>query len=127
MRREVKARDEIKYALSNAPSATPVHRLAQMQGQRYWIERSFQDGKSQAGLDHYQVRGWTAWHHHMALVMMAMLFMLQECCMPRYSARPFPDSFAPGKTVFAGLFGINLRTTARAGARSRLRRYRRSR
>jgi SRSO17 transposase len=78
VRREVKARDEIKYSLSNAPSETPVHRLAQMQGQRYWIERSFQDGKSQAGLDHYQVRGWTAWHHHMALVMMAMLFMLQE-------------------------------------------------
>jgi SRSO17 transposase len=78
VRREVKARDEIKYGLSNAPAETSVHRLAQMQGQRYWIERSFQDGKSQAGLDHYQVRGWKAWHHHMALVMMAMLFMLQE-------------------------------------------------
>ena len=78
VRREVKAREEIKYGLSNAPAETPVHRLAQMQGQRYWIERSFQDGKSQAGLDHYQVRGWKAWHHHMALVMMAMLFMLQE-------------------------------------------------
>ena len=26
----------------------------------------------------YQVRKWTAWHHHMALVMMAMLFMLSE-------------------------------------------------
>ena len=38
---------------------------------RYWTERSFQDGKSQAGLDHYQVRGWKAWHHPMALVMMA--------------------------------------------------------
>ncbi len=78
VRREVHARDEIKYGLSNTPAETSVHRLAQMQGQRYWIERSFQDGKSQAGLDHYQVRGWTAWHHHMALVMMAMLFMLQE-------------------------------------------------
>jgi SRSO17 transposase len=26
----------------------------------------------------YQVLGWVAWHHHMALVMMAMLFMLIE-------------------------------------------------
>jgi SRSO17 transposase len=78
VRREVKSRDEIKYSLSNAPAETSVHRLAQMQGQRYWIERSFQDGKGQAGLDHYQVRGWKAWHHHMALVMMAMLFMFQE-------------------------------------------------
>ncbi len=78
VRREVKARDEIKYSLSNAPEDTSLQRLAQIQGQRYWVERSFQDGKSQAGLDHYQARGWKAWHHHMALVMMAMLFMLKE-------------------------------------------------
>lgn len=78
VRREVKARDELKYSLSNAPEHTALPRLAQMQGQRYWVERSFQDGKSQAGLDHYQARGWKAWHHHMALVMMAMLFMLKE-------------------------------------------------
>ncbi len=26
----------------------------------------------------YQLRGWIGWHHHMALVMMAMLFMLTE-------------------------------------------------
>ncbi len=78
VRREVKARDEIKYSLSNAAEHTPLQRLAQMQGQRYWVERSFQDGKSHAGLDHYQARGWKAWHHHMALVMMAMLFMLKE-------------------------------------------------
>ena len=78
VRREIKARDEIKYSLSNAPADTSLQRLAQMQGQRYWVERSFQDGKSQAGLDHYQARGWKAWHHHMALVMMAMLFMLKQ-------------------------------------------------
>ena len=26
----------------------------------------------------YQVRKWSAWHHHMALVFMTMLFMLEE-------------------------------------------------
>ena len=36
------------------------------------------DAKSESGLADYQVRGWRAWHHHMALVMMAMLFMLEE-------------------------------------------------
>ena len=64
VRREAEARDEIKYSLSNAPEHALLQRLAQMQGQGYWIERSFQDGKSQAGLDHYQARGWKAWHHH---------------------------------------------------------------
>jgi hypothetical protein len=26
----------------------------------------------------YQVRKWNAWHHHIALVMMVMLFILSE-------------------------------------------------
>jgi hypothetical protein len=28
-------------------------------------------------MDHYQIRGWLAWHHHMAMVMMSMLFLLE--------------------------------------------------
>ena len=51
--------------------------LAWMQLQRYWVERAFADAKSECGMDDYQVR-WSTWHHHMALVMMAMLFMLSE-------------------------------------------------
>ena len=34
--------------------------------------------KSECGMADYQVRKWQAWHHHMALVMMSMLFMLTE-------------------------------------------------
>jgi len=49
-----------------------------MESQRFWIERSFEDAKSQVGMAQYQVRGWMAWHHHMALVMMAMLFMTKH-------------------------------------------------
>ena len=78
VRREVKAKGEIKYSLSNAADDTPMQQLAEMQGQRFWIERSFENGKGSVGLSHYQVRGWKAWHHHMALAMMAMLFMLKE-------------------------------------------------
>jgi SRSO17 transposase len=76
--REVSSPETIKYVLSNAPAETSRERLVQMQRQRFWIERSFEDGKSESGLADYQVRGWRAWHHHMALVMMAMLFMLEE-------------------------------------------------
>jgi SRSO17 transposase len=49
-----------------------------MQGARFWVERSFQDAKSECGMADYQVRRWDAWHHHMAMVMIAMLFMLNE-------------------------------------------------
>lgn len=76
--RELGSPETIKYTLSNAPAEAAVERLVQMQRQRFWIERSFQDGKSSVGMADYQVRGWLAWNHHMALVTMAMLFMLEE-------------------------------------------------
>jgi hypothetical protein len=44
---------------------------------RYWIERALQDGKGKAGLADYQVRGWTGWHHHMVMTLLAMLFLLE--------------------------------------------------
>ena len=78
VRREIDTPTEIKYSLSNAPADTPAPRLAFMQGQRYWIERALQQGKQDVGLGDYQVRGWRGWHHHMTLVMMAMLFLLEE-------------------------------------------------
>jgi SRSO17 transposase len=78
VRREVDTPTQLKYSLSNAPADTPTARLAFMQGQRYWIERALQNAKQDVGLGDYQVRGWRGWHHHMALVMMAMRFMLEE-------------------------------------------------
>ena len=67
-----------KYSLTNQRPSTSTRRLCWMQRQRYWVERCFEDGKSQCGMADYQLRLWNAWHHHMALVMMAMLFMLSE-------------------------------------------------
>src|SRR5512134_2362929 len=34
--------------------------------------------KSACGMAEYQVRGWLAWHHHMALVLVAHLFLAKE-------------------------------------------------
>jgi SRSO17 transposase len=69
---------DIKISLTNAPKHTTLKRLGWMQRQRFWVERTFEDAKSECGMADYQVRKWSAWHHHMALVMMAMLFMLSE-------------------------------------------------
>jgi SRSO17 transposase len=78
VRREVNSPDKIKYSLSNATEEISIARLAYMQAQRYWIERTFQDSKTHCGMGDYQMRGWYGWHHHMAMVLMAMLFLLQE-------------------------------------------------
>ncbi len=78
VRRELNSPNTLKYSLCNAPQRTSLLKLARMQGQRYWIERSFQDAKSHIGMGHYQARKWTSWYRHMALVMMAQQFMVQE-------------------------------------------------
>ena len=78
VRREIGSPGTVKYTLSNAPAQTSVIKLARMQAQRFWIERAFQDAKSHIGMAQYRARQWQSWHRHMALVMMAMLFMLEE-------------------------------------------------
>jgi SRSO17 transposase len=67
-----------KYSLSNASPDTSWEQLGYMQAQRFWIERAFQDAKSELGMAQYEVRTWRGWHHHIALVCLAMLFVLKE-------------------------------------------------
>ncbi|GBC60877.1 transposase [Desulfonema ishimotonii] len=71
--------NKTKYGLSNAGTASaPPERLAYMQAQRYWVERAFQDAKSELGMSDYQVRKWNGWYHHMALVILALSFIVRE-------------------------------------------------
>jgi SRSO17 transposase len=42
------------------------------------IEASFKRGKSEVGMDEYQVRTWQGWHHHMALSLLAVWFLVGE-------------------------------------------------
>jgi SRSO17 transposase len=67
---------DLSFHLTN--SKAHLQRLAYMQAQRYFVERAFRDAKQELGMDQYQVRGYAAWHKHMALVMMAQLFIQQE-------------------------------------------------
>ena len=77
--RNDKGEYEYKYSLSNADiNKYSWLQLAKAQAQRYFVERGFEDAKQEAGMSQYQVRGWLAWHHHIALVMLSMLFVLTE-------------------------------------------------
>jgi len=71
--------NEVKYSLCNdRGNRYSDADLLYMQMQRYWTERSFQDAKNELGMAEYQVRTWTGWHHHIALTVLAMLFMLTQ-------------------------------------------------
>jgi SRSO17 transposase len=67
---------DVKYQLSNASRKASKDRLAEMSGSRYWIERTFEDGKGIAGLADYQVRSWMGWHHHITMTILAMLYLM---------------------------------------------------
>ena len=70
---------DIKYSFSNGTQQEhTIEDFAFFQAQRYWVERNFDDGKNELGMSDYQVRKWKGWHHHHAIVLMAMLFMLKE-------------------------------------------------
>jgi SRSO17 transposase len=57
------------------PSLAELARVIQAGG---CIEASFRRGKSEAGMDEYQVRTWEGWHHHMVLTLMAVWFLIAE-------------------------------------------------
>jgi len=42
------------------------------------IEASFKRGKSEVGMDEYQIRTWEGWHHHMALSLISVWFLIGE-------------------------------------------------
>lgn len=63
------------YSLTNADDSYSLMKIVKMDRQRYWIERSFQDGKTEIGMAQYQVRSYIGFYHHMSLCMLAALFM----------------------------------------------------
>ena len=69
--------NETKYQFSNASADTSIERLGRMSCSRYWMERALQDAKGNTKMADYQVRGWTAWHHHMVMTLLAMLFIME--------------------------------------------------
>lgn len=75
VRRSLGQEPEVKYHRGNAPPAIPLKTLARKRACRWTIEQDFQTGKGQSGLDEYETRGWTGWHHHTALSILALWFL----------------------------------------------------
>jgi SRSO17 transposase len=75
--RKNEGESDTKYQFSNASLETSIEKLGKMSCSRYWIERALEDAKGDGGLADYEVRGYIGWNHHMAMVFMAMLFLLE--------------------------------------------------
>ena len=46
--------------------------------ERYRTERVYQEMKGELGLDHFEGRSFTGWHHHVSLVLCAYAFLVAE-------------------------------------------------
>ena len=68
---------KITFSLSNEPEETPLSTLAQWRSGRYFVERTFQDAKSEAGWDELVAQKYRAWMHHTALDALALWFIAQ--------------------------------------------------
>lgn len=65
----------VTYSLSNAPIDTSLSTMAQRKSQRYFVERSNQDAKSDLGWDEFQATRYPAWQHQLALTILASWFI----------------------------------------------------
>ena len=81
---------KFSYALSNAPADTPIARLAYWKCVRYFVERSIQDAKSEAGWADLRAQKYRAWEHHLALTVLATWFIAQTKLNWRHQYPPDP-------------------------------------
>jgi SRSO17 transposase len=74
-----------------SPAPLPLATLVRVAGTRWAVEEGFQAAKSQAGLDHYQVRTWTGWHRFITLAMLALAFLMASAATaaPAWPADPW--------------------------------------
>jgi SRSO17 transposase len=70
--------EPVKYWLSNLPEATPMVELVRLGKLRWRIEQDYRELKGALGLDHFEGRSWTGWHHHVTLVAVAHGFLTLE-------------------------------------------------
>jgi SRSO17 transposase len=92
IRRNLDDPTEIKYYFSNAPADIAPTELVRLSGMRWPVEIVLRAGKVEVGFDHYELRSWIGWHHHMMFVFLAHHFLVRM--------RIFFKERAPTLTVY---------------------------
>ena len=91
-----------KYWLSTLPEDTSVEELVRLAKIRWRIEQDYEELKDEFGLDHFEGRNWTGFHHHATMCIAAYAFSAAERA--RFSpsealaflkAAPLPRGFKP--------------------------------
>jgi len=63
------------FYISNAPTGTRLKTFVWLSGIRWAIEQCFEETKTELGMDHYEVRKYPGWRHHMFSCILAHFFL----------------------------------------------------
>jgi len=102
LRRSLGERAQLKTYLSNAPPSTPHTTLVRRSGRRWPVEAAIVECKSELGMDHYEVRSWRGWHHHLTMTLLAHHFLVRQRCLLEKKGRRL-DGAASAAPVAGGL------------------------
>lgn len=75
VRRTIGGDPQYAYFISNASTSTRLKTLVWLSGLRWAIEQCFEETKTELGMDHYEVRKFKGWHHHILTCMLAHFFL----------------------------------------------------
>lgn len=75
IRRSLAKEPEYSFFTSNAAADTPLKTFVWLSGMRWPIEQSFEEAKTELGMDHYEVRKYPGWNHHMLTCMLGHFFL----------------------------------------------------
>jgi SRSO17 transposase len=85
--------NETWYYLAPRGTIPDTAELVRAAAHRHHIEQLFESAKGDVGLDHYEVRSWIGWHHHMTLSMLALWFLVLERRRLGKKLPPLPSPF----------------------------------
>jgi len=73
-----------KFTLTTLPRRMSRKQIVRIFKERWRTERMYEDLKGELGLDHFEGRSFTGWHHHVSVVLCCYAFVVSE----RVSAFP---------------------------------------
>ena len=66
------------YCLARPTREVELAEMVRQAGLRHRIEEVFEEAKGEVGLDHFEVRSWHGWYHHMTLAQISHWFLVRE-------------------------------------------------
>lgn len=75
IKRTISDNPTYSFYISNASVSTRLPIYVWLSGMRWPIEQCFEENKMELGMDHYEVRKYAAWNHHMLICMLSHYFL----------------------------------------------------